>query len=250
MNLELNGKVAVVTGGGSGVGREIAGLLCSEGAMVAVVDIIGEKAEETVKMLVGRGGKTQAYQADVIDSDSVDRLAGNVLEQLGSIDILFNNAGYGMFKSFKDSTREDWMADINVNLIGTLNCTRAFINVMIEKRYGRIINIISDAGRVGEPFMTTYSAAKAAVAGFSKALAKEVGQSGITVNCVALGTTKTPLMAPFLTPEIERKMIKNYPLGRLGLPHEPARMAVFLSSEAASWITGQVIAVNGGYSMI
>lgn len=231
MDLGLNGKVAVVTGGGSGVGREIAGLLCSEGAIVAVVDIVMEKAEETVKMLVGRGGKAQAYQADIIDSGSVNTLAENVLRQFSSVDILFNNAGYGMFKSFKDSTREDWMVDINVNLIGTLNCTRALINVMIEKKFGRIINIVSDAGRVGEPFMTTYSAAKAAVVGFSKALAKEVGRSGITVNRVALGTTKTPLMTPFLNPEMERKMIKNYPLGRLGLPHEPACMAVFLSSE-------------------
>jgi len=250
MDLDLRDKVAVVTGGGSGVGQEIAALLCNEGARVVVVDIAMEKAEATVKMLSGFGKRAEAYQTDVIDTESVNSLAGAVLRKFGAVDILVNNAGYGMFKSFKDSTREDWMVDINVNLIGTLNCTRAFIDVMIERRFGKIINIVSDAGRVGEPFMTTYSAAKAAVIGFSKALAKEVGRLGITVNCVALGTTKTPLMAPFLSPEIEKKMIKHYPLGRLGLPHEPARMAVFLASEAASWITGQVVAVNGGYSMI
>jgi NAD(P)-dependent dehydrogenase (short-subunit alcohol dehydrogenase family) len=120
---------------------------------------------------------------------------------------------------------------------------------MKGRRYGKVLNIVSDAGRVGEPYFTSYSAAKAGAIGFSKALAKEMGRNGINVNCIALGTTKTPLIEPFLTPEAEKKMLKRYPLGRLGLPADHAYLAAFLVSDRASWITGQCFPVNGGYSM-
>jgi NAD(P)-dependent dehydrogenase (short-subunit alcohol dehydrogenase family) len=250
MDIGLKGRIAVVTGAGSGVGREIVKLLNAEGAGVMALDIVHEKARETAALCMGPGPDVTAYRVDIINAEEVNAAAAEILSICGHIDILINNAGYGLFKPFNESNYSDWMVDINVNLIGTLNCTRSFINGMIGNKYGRIVNIVSDAGRVGEPYMTTYSAAKAAVAGFSKALAKEMGPHGIHVNCVALGTTKTPLMTPFLTSDLEKKIVRNYPLGRLGLPHEPARMAVFLASDAASWITGQVIAVNGGYSMI
>ena len=201
MDIGLKGRIAVVTGAGSGVGREIVKLLNTEGAVVMALDIVHEKARETAALCVGPGLDVTAYKADIINAEEVNAVAVEILGKYGKVDILINNAGYGQFKPFNESSCSDWMVDINVNLIGTLNCTRAFINNMIGNKYGRVVNIVSDAGRVGEAYMTTYSAAKAAVVGFSKALAKEMGPHGIHVNCVALGTTKTPLMMPFLTGE-------------------------------------------------
>ena len=250
MDILLKDRVAVVTGAGSGVGREITKVLCGEGASVAAVDILEEKAGQTVELVKGLAGKTNAYKADVIDSQQFQEVANRIISDFGHIDILINNAGYGIYKNFDASTIQDWMIDININLIGVLNCTRSVISHMKERKYGKILTIVSDAGRVGEPFFTTYSAAKAAAVGFSKALAKEVGRDSINVNCIALGTTKTPLILPFLTPEAEKKMLKRYPLNRLGLPADSAYLAAFLVSDRASWITGQCFPVNGGYSMI
>jgi NAD(P)-dependent dehydrogenase (short-subunit alcohol dehydrogenase family) len=250
MDLLLKDRVVIVTGGGSGVGREIARVLCGEGACVAAADINLQKAEETVELAKGLPGKSKAYKADVIKLEEFQGVVEQVIADFGQIDILINNAGYGVFKNFDASTAQDWMTDININLIGVLNCTRAVINHMKQRKYGKVLSIVSDAGRVGEPFLTSYSASKAAAIGFSKALAKEVGRDGINVNCIALGTTKTPLILPFLTPEAEKKMLKRYPLGRLGMPADHAYLAAFLVSDRASWITGQCFPVNGGYSMI
>jgi NAD(P)-dependent dehydrogenase (short-subunit alcohol dehydrogenase family) len=250
MDLLLKDRVAVVTGAGSGVGREITRVLCGEGASVAAVDILEEKAGQTVELVKGLPGKAVAYKADVINLLEFQEAANRVISDFGHIDVLINNAGYGIYRNFDASTSQEWMIDININLIGVLNCTRSVINHMKERKYGKILTIVSDAGRVGEPFFTTYSAAKAAAVGFSKALAKEVGRDGINVNCVALGTTKTPLIEPFLTPEAEKKMLKRYPLQRLGLPADSAYLVALLVSDRASWITGQCFPVNGGYSMI
>lgn len=250
MDLQLENKIALVTGGGSGVGREITKTLCTEGCFVAVADIDLEKAKQTVDLTKSLPGKAAAYTMDVINWNNVQETAAAIIKEKGRIDILVNNAGYGVYKNFNASAYNDWMTDINVNLIGSLNCARAVIGEMMEKKYGKIVNIVSDAGRTGEPLLVTYSAAKAAVIGFSKSLAKEVGRSGINVNCVALGTTKTPLIGNMLTPEIEKKMIKKYPLGRLGVPEDHAYLVAFLASDRASWITGQVFSVNGGYTMI
>jgi NAD(P)-dependent dehydrogenase (short-subunit alcohol dehydrogenase family) len=249
MDLLLKDRVAVVTGAGSGVGREITRVLCGEGASVAAVDIFEEKAGQTVEQVKGLPGKATAFKADVIDLQQFQEVADRIISGFGHIDILINNAGYGLYQNFEASTGKDWMIDININLIGVLNCTRAVINHMKGRRYGKVLNIVSDAGRVGEPYFTSYSAAKAGAIGFSKALAKEMGRNGINVNCIALGTTKTPLIEPFLTPEAEKKMLKRYPLGRLGLPADHAYLAAFLVSDRASWITGQCFPVNGGYSM-
>ncbi|MFA5078370.1 MAG: SDR family oxidoreductase [Dehalococcoidia bacterium] len=250
MDLSFQDKVAVVTGGGSGVGREITRLFCEAGATVIVADLILEKGNETARILSGLPGKVVAVKADVTRYTEVKEMMAEALKTTGKVDILVNNAGFGVLKSFGDTTPDDWMVDLGVNLFGTLHCTREIINHMIERKFGKVINIVSDAGRVGQAYQATYSAAKAAVIGFSKALAMEVGKHGINVNCVSLGATKTPLIMPFITPEIEQRLIKAYPLQRLGLPEEPAALAVFLASDRAAWITGQVYSVNGGFSMI
>jgi len=250
MDLLLKDRVVVVTGGGSGVGREITKVLCSEGAGVAVIDIALEKATETVGLVKGLPGRAIAYKADVINFEEFQGVVNRVIADFGKIDVLINNAGYGVYKNFDASSGHDWMIDININLIGVLNCTRSVISHMKERKYGKVLSIVSDAGRVGEPFLTSYSAAKAGAIGFSKALAKEVGRDGINVNCIALGTTKTPLIEPYLTPEAEKKMLKRYAIQRLGLPADHAYLAAFLVSDRASWITGQVVSINGGYSMI
>lgn len=250
MDLLLKDRVAIVTGAGSGVGQEITRVLCGEGAGVAAVDIFEEKASQTVELVKGLPGKAAAYKADIINLEEFQGVADRVISDFGHIDILINNAGYGLYQNFEASSGKDWMVDININLIAVLNCTRAVIKHMKERKYGKVLTIVSDAGRVGEPFFTTYSAAKAAAVGFSKSLAKEMGRDGINVNCIALGTTKTPLIEPFLTAEAEKKMLKRYPLGRLGLPADHAYLAALLVSDRASWITGQCISVNGGYSMV
>ncbi len=250
MDLNLQDKVAVVTGGGSGVGREITRLFCEAGATVIVADLVAEKGAETALMFSNLPGKAIAMKADVTSYAEVKEMTVEAVKITGKVDILVNNAGFGVLKNFGDTTPDDWMVDLGVNLFGTLHCTRELINHMIERKYGKVINLLSDAGRVGEPFQATYSAAKAAVIGFSRALAKEVGAHGININCVSLGATKTPLIMPFITPEIENRLIKAYPLRRLGLPQEPAALVVFLASDSAAWITGQVYSVNGGFSMV
>lgn len=250
MDLKLQDKVAIVTGGGSGVGREITRLFCAAGATVIVADLILEKGVQTTQMLSNLPGKAIAIKADVTKFAEVKEMIAGALKITGKVDILVNNAGFGILKNFNETTPDDWMVDLGVNLFGTLHCTREIINHMIERKYGKVINIVSDAGRVGQAFQATYSAAKAAVIGFSKSLAREVGIYGININCVSLGATKTPLIMPSITPEIEKRMVKAYPLQRLGLPEEPAALVVFLASDIAAWITGQVYSVNGGFSMV
>ncbi|MBN1691701.1 MAG: SDR family oxidoreductase [Dehalococcoidia bacterium] len=250
MHLNFQDRVAVVTGGGSGVGREITRLFCEAGATTIVADLVLEKAEETARILSGLPGKTIAMKADITKYAEVKEMIAEAVKISGKVDILVNNAGFGVLKNFNETTPDDWMADFGVNLFGVLHCTREIINHMIERKYGKVINIVSDAGRVGQAYQATYSAAKAAVMGFSKALAREVGTHGININCVSLGATKTPLIMPFITPEIEQRLIKAYPLRRLGLPQEPAALVIFLASDSAAWITGQVYSVNGGFSMI
>lgn len=250
MDLGLNGRVAVVTGAGSGVGRAVSRVLCREGAAVAIADIDLDKAAGTVDSLAGLPGKALALRTDVTDWANVVESFERISAELGPVDILINNAGGGIFKNFDATTPEDWMFDLKLNYVGMLHCTRAAIGGMIARRAGSIVSVVSDAARVGEPYLASYAGAKAAVIAFSKSLAKEVGRHGIRVNCLALGTTKTPMIEPFLTPEAEASMVKRYPLGRLGLPEDPASLAAFLVSDLAAWITGQVYSVNGGYTTV
>ncbi|HEU4759049.1 MAG TPA: SDR family NAD(P)-dependent oxidoreductase [Dehalococcoidia bacterium] len=263
MDLGIKGRVALVTGAGRGIGRQICLTLAEEGAAVAVNDVIQERADAVANDIIAAGGRALGQVADVTDLDAVRAMLGRVANQLGPVDILVNNAGIPVITSsqdaqvaagqyFSQSERAQWDRTMGLITYGVLNCSRAVVEQMAERRWGRIISIISDAGRVGEPRLVAYSMAKAGVVGFSKALAKEVGRYCITVNCVSPATTATEATAAWLQAQGEQIM-RSYPmakgLNRLGKPSDIADAVAFLASARAEWITGQVLSVNGGYSM-
>ena len=262
MDLGIAGRVALVTGAGRGIGRAICLTLAQEGARVAVNDIVQERAETVADEIRRNGGTAIGVAADVTDQEQVEAMVRQVEEILGPVDILVNNAGIPLATAevvpatgqlFVESDRAQWDRTMHIITYGTLHCTRAVLPRMIERRWGRIINIVSDAGRVGEVRLVPYSMAKAGVIGFSKALAKEVGRFCITVNCVSPATTETEATRDWIEAQRERIM-PFYPLarglGRLGQPQDVANAVVFLASQRAEWITGQVLSVNGGYSLV
>lgn len=266
MNLELEGKVALVTGAGRHIGKEIALRLAREGAWVAVNDYFEDRAEEVARGIREMGGKALGVRADVAAAEDVRKMVDEVLREWGRVDILVNNAGVAPAeagfpqtgKTFLDMEWGEWLPTISINLLGTIHCTKAVLPTMVEKKYGKIINIMSDAGRIGEPRMVPYSAAKAGIGGFTKALAKEVGPYGINVNAVSLGATPGPHQEARYSPEEwERRkqaLLRLYPLApalnRLGTPQDAAEAVLFLASDRARWITGQIISVNGGYCTV
>lgn len=256
--LDLTGKVALVTGAGQGVGEATAGLLAAQGALVAVNDFHAERADRVAADIGAAAGSALGVQADVSDARSVATMVDEVTRELGPVDILVNNAGNaGPERSamepsppFWETSPDDWAAWIDVNFTGVLIATRAVVGSMVERRAGRVITVISDAGRVGEPDLVVYSGAKAGAAGFMRSLAKAVAPYGVTANCVALGAIRTPAIEPLLeNAELAKRITRAYPLGRIGEPADPAALIAFLASGAASWITGQTYPVNGGYSV-
>ena len=249
--MRFKDRVVLVTGAGRGIGRAIAEAFAKEGARVVVNDINEETAKNTAEELKNLGGDAIGVKADVTDYEDVKRMVDEVKKAFGPVDILVNNAGFWTIKKFTDTTPEDWEKDIRICYYGTLNCTHAVLKDMIERKYGRVINIVSDAGRIGEPYLTVYSGAKAAVIGFSKALAKEVARHNITVNCVAAGVTKTPGVEGFLkSVGGEEKLVKAYPRGRLGNPEDIANGVIFFALDESEYITGQVISISGGYTTV
>jgi 3-oxoacyl-[acyl-carrier protein] reductase len=255
--LDLGGRVALVTGAGQGVGRQVALHLAAHGAGgVLVNDVRLERAESVAKEVEASGGRALAVAADVTDRAAVQAMVERAARELGPVEILVNNAGnMGADPSragsgpFWEAPREAWDAFIGVNLYGVLHCTSAVIPGMIERGRGRLITIISDAGRVGEPGLEIYSAAKAGAAGFMRAVAKALGRYQITANCVAIATTRTPaVQAMTENEELAKRVLRNYTIRRFGEPEDVANMVLFLASEASSWITGQTYPVNGGYS--
>lgn len=249
MDIGLAGKVVLVTGGGSGIGREIALTFAREGARVIVTDLNGESAAATAAAAKEAGAEAIGLAHDVGVLEQGQAAVERGREAYGRLDALVNCAGAWRINLFLDSKPEDWRFEIDTNLLGTINTTRAALDALIEAGGGKVVNIASDAGRVGEFRQAVYSAAKAGIIGFSKALAREVGRYGIHVNCVCPGYTKTPGTEGQLDPELEARIAKGYPLRKIGLPEDVARVAVFLASDGASHTTGQTISVSGGYTM-
>ncbi len=243
---ELHGKVAVVTGSSRGLGRAIAVKLASLGAKV-VVNCRSNKAaaEETLRLVQQVGGEAIVIRADVSSFEQASKLIEGALEHFGRLDILVNNAGTTRDTLLVRMSEEDWDIVINTNLKGTFSCCKAALRTMLKQRFGRIVNISSIAGVGGNAGQTNYSASKAGLLGFSKALAKEVGSRNITVNVVAPGYIPTELSST-IPPDLLAKGIEMMPLGRPGTPEDIANAVAFLVSDEANYITGQVLCVDGG----
>ena len=250
MDLGLRDKIALVTGAGSGIGQAIALSLAGEGVRLIATDLRKETVEATATAATTRGIEALGLQLDVTDYGQAQAVVQHVMQRFGRIDILVNCAGAWRVNLFVDSQPEDWTFEVNTCFMGVVHCTRAVLDGMIAQKRGKIVNIASDAGRVGEVRQAVYSGAKAAVIAFSKAVAKEMGRYNIHVNCVCPGFTRTPATTDRLTPDLEARIVRLYPLGRLGFPEDVAKAVTFLASDGASHITGQTLSVSGGYTMV
>lgn len=245
---KLPDRVAIVTGGSRGIGRAIVEALAAEGAKVAVNYASSSgPAEQAVAAITSAGGEAIALQADVSKADQVDNLIKTVMEKWGRVDILVNNAGITRDTLLMRMKLEDWQAVIDLNLTGIFLCTRAVTKIMLKQKSGRIVNIASVAGQMGNPGQANYSAAKAGTIGFTKTMAKELASRGITVNAVAPGFIATDMTKNLKGTE---ELLKYIPLGRFGQPEEVAGLVRFLTADpAAAYITGQVMNVDGGMVM-
>ncbi len=242
---DLTGQTAIVTGAAQGIGEAIARRLARAGAAVAVADVNVEGATR-VAASMAETGPARPVLLDVTSADSVARAVEEVLAWTGRLDVLVNNAGIaGRAAPLWEQTLEEWQRLIAINLTGVFHCCRAAIPHMRERRYGRIVNIASIAGKEGNPNMTGYSATKAGVIGFTKSLAKEVAQEGICVNAIAPAVVRTPILEQ-LTPAQVAYMVERIPMRRTGSPEEVAAVAHFLSSPDCSFVTGQCYDCSGG----
>ena len=248
LEISCTGKRALVTGGGNGVGAAIGRALVDAGAFVWVNDIYEERAADVAKDL-GAPHTAQPVKADVTSPVKILRMR----EETGPVDILVNNVGIPTsgfeLKKFVETSPDDWEDAMRLNLGAVLHVTHAYVGAMVETGWGRIVTVVSDAGRKGERMQAIYGSAKAGAMGFMRGLAAEVGAHGVTANCVSLGTMKTGAFAEALktNPELEQRLARHYPVPRVGDPTEPATLIALLCSDAAAWITGQVYPVDGGY---
>ncbi len=249
--MQIKGWVAIVTGGASGIGRQTSLRLAKEGAKVAIVDKNREGANKVVEEIKALGGEALALEVDITDLDEAHQMAKAVLDKFGQVDILANIAG-GAFPSkmgsFAQSNREVWDLNINLNLFGTFNCTRAIVNHMMERKKGKIVNIASVAGMVGQATTADYAAAKGGIIAFTKSLAKELAPYGINVNCVSPAFTGTGRVLS-MPKEFLQKQIDFIHLHRYGEPEEIANVVVFLASDEASFVTGANYVADGGITL-
>ncbi|HIZ22047.1 MAG TPA: 3-oxoacyl-[acyl-carrier-protein] reductase [Candidatus Blautia faecigallinarum] len=245
----LNGKVALVTGASRGIGREIALTLGAEGAAV-IINYNGsrERAEEVKETIEKQGGKAFLYQCNVSDFTACETMVKDLIREFGHIDILVNNAGITRDNLIMKMKEEDFDAVLNINLKGTFNTIRHLSRQMLKQRSGKIINISSVSGIMGNAGQANYAASKAGVIGLTKTMARELASRGITVNAVAPGFVDTE-MTKVLSDEVKDAACKMIPLGKFGKPSDIANMVAFLASEKADYITGQVISVDGGMNM-
>lgn len=245
-------KVAFVSGSGRGIGRAIAVALAESGHAVAVGDLREPEGNETVELIRKAGGKALFVPLDVADSASVHAALKRAAEELGPVDVLVNNAGWDELKPFTATDEAFWQKVVDINYLGTLRLIHAVLPSMLERKWGRIISISSDAARVGSSFEAVYSGAKGAIISFSKTLAREVARKGVTANSVCPGPTRTPGFESVVDPtnaKLLESMVKAVPLGRLGEPEDIAAAVVYLASERAGYVTGQTLSVSGGLTM-
>lgn len=255
--LSMAGRVALVTGAGQGVGRAAALHFAAHDAYAVVVnDFYPDRAEKTAEEVRGQGVEALPLAFDVSDYRQVADAFARVQQEYGELHTLVNNAGnagpsgHAGFSDFWSEEPKDWERWLGTNLYGVLNCVRHGVPLMREHGRGRVVTVISDAGRQGEPGLEVYSAAKAGAAGFTRAVARSNGRFGITANAVSIGATRTPFVADMLdNEEAAKAQLKRYIIRRFGEPEDIANMILFLGSDAGSWVTGQTIPVNGGYSV-
>jgi 2-hydroxycyclohexanecarboxyl-CoA dehydrogenase len=249
-----SGRVVFVSGGGRGIGRAIALRLAAHGDEIAVGDIRADDAAQTVTAIEETGGRAVAIELDVTDSASVARAVEETLDLLGPVEVLVNNAGWDEMRPFLETDEPFWDRVIDVNFKGCLRLTRATLPGMVERNWGRIVNIGSDAGRVGSSLESVYSGAKGAVIAFTKTIAREVARTGVTANTVCPGPTDTPMLAEVAAggpgEKIIEAMKRAVPMKRLGAPEDVANAVAFLASDEASFITGQTLSVSGGLTMV
>jgi 2-hydroxycyclohexanecarboxyl-CoA dehydrogenase len=251
----FKGKVVVVTGGGGGIGGATCRRFGAAGAKVAVLDLNLAAAEKTARDITAAGGTAQAIACDITRRDMVDAAIAATESDLGPVDILVNNAGWDVFKVFTKTDASDWEKLIAINLIGALNMHHAVLPGMAARRSGRIVNIASDAARVGSSGEAVYAACKGGLVAFSKTIAREHARHGITVNVVCPGPTETALFADYKQgagdpAKLEEAFRRAIPLGRIGQPDDLPGAILFFASDDAGYITGQVLSVSGGLSMV
>lgn len=250
----FEGKTVIVTGGGGGIGGATCRRFASEGAAVAVFDRDHAAAERRAGDIVAAGGRAQAFACDITVRDQVDAAVAAASTALGPVDVLVNNAGWDIFKPFTKTTPAQWESLIAINLVGALHMHHAVLPEMVARRSGRIVNIASDAARVGSSGEAVYAACKGGLVAFSKTLAREHARHGITVNVVCPGPTDTALFADYKegagNPEkLVEAFTKSIPLGRIGQPDDLPGAIAFFASDDASFVTGQVLSVSGGLTM-
>jgi 2-hydroxycyclohexanecarboxyl-CoA dehydrogenase len=245
---KLEGKIAIVTGAGQGIGRGIAEKLAAEGATVAVTDMNETTAKETADAI---GGDAVGIRADVTSRESVEAMVAQVQRQFGRIDVLVNNAGWDKAGPFVDSDPADWDRVIAINLYGVLHTCKAVLPIMAKQGFGSVVNLASDAGRVGSSGEAVYSAAKGGVIAFTKAIAREMARHQVNANAVCPGPTDTALFASMGgdNPKLREALTKAIPFRRLAQPADLANVVAFLASDEASYVTGQTVSVSGGLTM-
>jgi len=250
----LDGKVAIVTGGGGGIGGATCKRFGAEGSNVAVWDINADAAQATADAITSAGGTAQAFACDIGDFDAVKQAVADTERALGPVDILVNNAGWDVFRPFLKTDPDLWRKIIDINLMGAIHTQHAVLTGMAERGQGRVVNVASDAARVGSSGESVYSACKGGIVALSKTLAREHARQGITFNVVCPGPTQTGLLQSVLdeagNPEkLSEAFRRAVPMGRLGEPEDLPGAILFLASDDAAYITGQVISVSGGLTM-